>query len=195
MAFKLSAERVSLMTVRPEDAPLIAAWLNDLDVSLPLGGEAYTPTFAERTRREIETDAQNHAFLIVHREDGVAIGRCALFGLDLINRSSKAGLFIGEKAYWNRGLGLEALNLLLDYGFNLLNLHSIMLGVFDFNERAIRCYRKAGFRETGRMREARLIAGRYHDVILMDMLAEEYSAGKLGVGTGNMANLDTVQGL
>jgi RimJ/RimL family protein N-acetyltransferase len=51
-----------------------------------------------------------------------------------------------------------------------------MLGTFAFNERAIRCYEKAGFREIGRRRQARIIAGRAYDAILMDILAEEFGA-------------------
>ena len=86
------------------------------------------------------------------------------------------GIVIGEKAWWNRGNGQRAIELLLDYGFNLLNLNSIMLGVIAFNERAIRCYRKVGFREIGRRRQARVINGKKYDVILMDILAEEFTS-------------------
>ena len=49
--------------------------------------------------------------------------------------------------------------LLLDYGFNLLNLNSVMLGTFAFNQRAIRCYERVGFKVIGRRRQARIIAG------------------------------------
>ena len=49
-----------------------------------------------------------------------------------------------------------------------------MLGPFSFNQRAIASYRKLGSREFGRRRQARIIAGGYYDVILMDLLAEEF---------------------
>jgi len=86
------------------------------------------------------------------------------------------GIAIGEKAYWNKGYGQDATKLLLDYGFNLLNLNNIMLGVFSFNERAVNCYRKVGFKEIGRRRQARIIGGKKFDVILMDILAEEFES-------------------
>jgi ribosomal protein S18 acetylase RimI-like enzyme len=70
----------------------------------------------------------------------------------------------------------STLRLLLEYAFNLLNLNSVMLGVFAFNLRAITSYRKAGFREIGRRREARIIGRQAHDVVLMDMLAAEFNA-------------------
>ena len=63
---------------------------------------------------------------------------------------------VGEKEYRDKGYGQDATKLLLDYGVNLLNLNSIMLGTFSFNERAINCYKKVGFKEIGRRRQARL---------------------------------------
>jgi RimJ/RimL family protein N-acetyltransferase len=100
-----------------------------------------------------------------------------LFNIDLVNRSAMLGIVIGEKAYWGKGYGQEALRLLLDYGFNLLNLHSIMLGVFAFNQRAIAAYRRVGFKEIGRRRQNRMIAGKWYDAVLMDMLDSEFTGG------------------
>ena len=86
------------------------------------------------------------------------------------------GIVIGEKTYWNKGYGQEAITLLLDYGFTLLNLNSIMLGTFAFNERAINCYKCVGFKEIGRRRQARIIGESKYDGILMDILAEEFTS-------------------
>jgi len=99
-----------------------------------------------------------------------------LFGMDQGDRRAMLGIVIGEKACWNKGYGQDATKLLLDYGFNLLNLNNIMLGVFSFNERAVNCYRKVGFKEIGRRRQARIIGGKKFDVILMDILAEEFES-------------------
>ena len=65
--------------------------------------------------------------------------------------------------------------MLLDYSFNILNLNNIMLNVYAFNTRAIRCYRKIGFKEIGRRRQARRIQGKSYDIIYMDILAEEFT--------------------
>jgi RimJ/RimL family protein N-acetyltransferase len=69
--------------------------------------------------------------------------------------------------------------LLLDYGFNLLNLNSVMLGTFAFNRRAIHCYERVGFRVVGRRRQARIIGDVKHDAILMDILAEEFKSTRI----------------
>lgn len=91
-----------------------------------------------------------------------------------ISQSAELGLFIGEEKDRNKGYGSEVIELLLNYGFDYLNLHSIMLSVYTFNERAIHCYEKIGFKEIGR-REAYYCRNQFHDVIFMDILKDEWN--------------------
>jgi len=171
-------ERCYLSPCAPEDAEKWAKWDNDLEVALPLGDEAYTP-FPLQKSKEIVADvirSQDHVFGIVDLETDELIGRCMLFDLDWVNRRAMLGIVIGEKAYWGQGYGQEAVRLLLDYGFNLLNLNSVMLGTFAFNQRALHCYERVGFKVIGRRRQARIVAGIKYDAILMDILADEYES-------------------
>ena len=79
---------------------------------------------------------------------------------------------------------------MLDYGFNGLGLHNIMLTAFSFNERGLRAYTRAGFREIGRRREAFRLSGDAYDVVYMDCLATEFESPVLrrvlgGTASGN----------
>jgi RimJ/RimL family protein N-acetyltransferase len=175
---KMIGEKCYLSPCSLEDAEKWAEWDNDLAVTIPLGDEAYTPYSLEKMREIVGDVArqQSHVFSIVDLETEQPIGRCLLFDINQVDRRAKLGIVVGEKEYWDRGYGQEATRLLLDYGFNLLNLNNIMLGTFSFNERAIACYRKVGFQEIGRRRQARIIAGKRFDLVLMDMLAEEFES-------------------
>jgi RimJ/RimL family protein N-acetyltransferase len=175
---KLPGEKCYLSPCRLEDAARWAEWFNDLEVTLPLGDEAYTPSSIESEREAIKQFHRDraHVFSIADTETDQLVGRCLLFNVDPVNRSAMLRIVIGEKSRWDQGYGQEAVNLLLDYGFSLLNLNSVMLGTFSFNERALRCYEKVGFKRIGSRREARIIAGEKYDIILMDMLAEEYES-------------------
>ncbi len=177
---KLVGEKCYLSPCAQEDAEKWAAWDNDPEVALPLGDEAFTPLSLESEQEHIARIQKNHdpIFSILDLATDELIGRGSLFFVNQIDHCSELGIVIGEKAYWNRGYGQDATRLLLEYGFNLLNLNTIMLGVFSFNERAIACYRKIGFREIGRWRQARVIAGKCYDVVFMDMLADEFRAQK-----------------
>jgi RimJ/RimL family protein N-acetyltransferase len=178
---KLTGEQVYLALPCPDDAELWARWLNDLEVALPLGDEAYSHFGIDDQARDIADIAahHDHVFTIVERATDRPIGRCLLFGLNRTDRSTEIGIFIGEKDCWGKGYGGEAMRLLLDYAFTILNMNSVMLGVYAFNERAIRCYRSLGFKEIGRRREARIIGGVKYDGVLMDLLAEEFDSPAL----------------
>ena len=173
---KLRGSICYLSPCDPEDAGKWAVWDNDLEVTIPLGDEAYMPTSLEKSQESLHRANMNQAqvFSIVDLATAALIGRCMLFDIDHVNRKAMLGIVIGEKEYWGRGYGQEATRLLVEYGFSLLNLNSIMLGTFEFNQRAIHCYEKVGFKEIGRRRQARIVGGHKYDVILMDLLAEEF---------------------
>jgi RimJ/RimL family protein N-acetyltransferase len=172
---KLVGQHCYLSPLSHEDAEAHTRWENDLSLAIPLGDEAYTPTSLEKMHEQIDGALRNQAnvFSIVALDTDQTVGRCMLTNLDAVNRSAMFGILIGPE-FQNQGYGQEATRLLLDYAFNLLNLNSVMLGVYAFNERAIATYKKVGFREIGRRRQARLIAGKAYDGILMDILAEEF---------------------
>ena len=87
---------------------------------------------------------------------------------------AEVGITIGEKEYQGKGYGTEAMEVLLEYGFKTVNLNRIQLRVYEFNSRAIKSYNKIGFVEEGRMRQGIFIKGKYHDIIFMSILQEEW---------------------
>ncbi|AUJ24140.1 Spermidine N(1)-acetyltransferase [Virgibacillus dokdonensis] len=97
-----------------------------------------------------------------------------MINIDQKNRNAECIIDIGEKDYWGRGVGKEALKLLLDYAFLELNFHRVSLRVFSFNERAIQLYRKLGFKQEGVSRQALFQNGNWHDMIHMAILQQEY---------------------
>jgi RimJ/RimL family protein N-acetyltransferase len=108
-------------------------------------------------------------------EGWALIGNCGMFNLDWRNRSAELGIFIGDKAYWDKGYGTEVMRLLLRIGFMTLNLHRIYLRVYDNNLRAVHVYEKIGFVHEGRQRQAEFRDGRYLDLLLMSILRPEWN--------------------
>ena len=109
-------------------------------------------------------------------------------GLNVINwaaRESFIGIFIGEREYWGKGYGTDAMRVLLRFAFQELGLHRLSLGVFADNLRAIRSYQKAGFVPEGRTRQdvqrdpvfapqSGVNGGRRGDTLWMGILREEW---------------------
>ncbi len=118
--------------------------------------------------------------LAIETESGEHIGNISLENIQWKDRQATLGIVIGAKEYWGQGYGTDAIRTLLRFAFEELNLNRIQLSVFDFNERARRCYRRCGFQEEGRLRQAHYTEGRYHDVILMAILREDWERQNRG---------------
>jgi RimJ/RimL family protein N-acetyltransferase len=109
-------------------------------------------------------------------EGWLSIGNIALFDFDWRIRMAELGVLIGDKEYWNKGYGTEAVGLLIKHAFATLNLNRVFLRVYQTNPRAIRAYEKAGFVHEGRFRQAHYHDGEYVDVIFMSVLRSEWQA-------------------
>ena len=73
-----------------------------------------------------------------------------------------------------RGWGKSMVRQVLAFGFEQLELHRIGLGVFDFNEAAIRCYAEAAFTHEGTLRDSARVGNRYWSCHLMSILCHEW---------------------
>ncbi|MGW4212602.1 GNAT family N-acetyltransferase [Lentzea sp. NPDC004789] len=103
-------------------------------------------------------------------ENGRFIGEVVLT-INPPNRS--AGMRIALWDGFGKGYGTAAIKHVLDHAFNVRDLHRVDLEVYEFNERAIHVYKKLGFREEGRLRDALLWDGVFHDAIVMSVLSTD----------------------
>lgn len=170
---KLIGKKCFLSPIDPADAEIYTHWLNDLEVisSLTLADSIIN---VETERDFLTTLSKDHNYGIVNLETDNLIGTCGFTNIDKSNKNAEIGIFIGDTSQWNKGFGSEAMSLLLNYGFSYLNFHNIALQVYSFNENAIKCYQKIGFKEIGRRRQALYRNRMFHDIIYMDILPEDF---------------------
>lgn len=122
----------------------------------------------------IVKDEDRYDFLILNKDKEI-IGESVLNEIDREINSCNFRICLFKKEDCGKGLGKEAIELTINYGFEKLNLNRIELEVFDFNNRAYKAYKNCGFIEEGRKREAEIIDGKYWDIIIMSILRKEYS--------------------
>lgn len=177
---KIEGNRVYLSPMTLDDAEKYTKWMNDRKVTDGIHSTSkLTNDISERSWVEKIMDRGEKTFSIILKETDELIGNCGLMDLNVIDGTTTIGIFIGEEENRNIGLGKEVIELLLDYGFNQLRLHNINLGVFDFNENAISCYKKLGFKEYGRRHECYYLDGKWHDEINMEILEDDYRNTRL----------------
>lgn len=174
----VEGDKVALGPIRRDLIPLYHRWITDLSTNRFLLARSVSMTLdAEIEWFDGVSKQSNIAmFTIYELPDYRPIGNVDLHKIDATNRSAELGIMIGEANARGRGLGTEAVRLVCDIGFNVLELNSISLVTFGWNVAGQKAYVKAGFREIGRRREARWFDGRYWDDIWYDLLRSEFES-------------------
>lgn len=175
---------VRIRPATPQDVPVLYAFRTDEEVNYwGTGGYGDAlptlPEFEEQFRSQRALDARRHFAIEVEDEDGpVVIGWISFRGLDRISRRATIGMAIGDKRYWGHGYGTEVVRQFVRFLFTSYNLHRIDIDTFADNERAIRCYKKVGFVEEGRLRKALWTTNGYRDQVMMGLLREDWEANQ-----------------
>jgi RimJ/RimL family protein N-acetyltransferase len=128
----------------------------------------------EWVEKELEKATEMYWFAIRTLEDDRLLGDITLSVINWGSREAFVGIAIGERGFWGQGYGTDAMQLILRYGFVELNLQRVSLTVFEFNQRALRSYEKAGFQLEGRQRQIIQREGRRWDILYMGILREEW---------------------
>lgn len=171
------SKRVKLRKMSVEDVELYHSWRNDKEVmystnpSLDVYSLQETRAFVEGV---ILNAISSKSYIIEEKDSKKAIGIISLINIDQKNRSAECIIDIGERDYWGKGYGKEALLLLLNYAFLEMNLHRVSLRVFSFNNRALGLYNSIGFTREGVSRQALYRNGEWHDIVHMGILKQEY---------------------
>jgi RimJ/RimL family protein N-acetyltransferase len=175
---RLIGERIMLREYKKEDLHSIRKWVNDDEITRFLSDNFVYPHTLNDTEKflnsMLESTTNARGFIIAKKDTEEYIGQIDLIKIDWVNRIGTLGIVIGNKEYLSKGYGTEAIKLLEHFAFNNLNLHKLELEVRDFNDRAIHCYKKCGFKEEGRMRENFYSDGKYTDTLYMGILKREF---------------------
>jgi RimJ/RimL family protein N-acetyltransferase len=113
-------------------------------------------------------------FSIRTLQEDLLVGDVGLDGVQWNHGDAFVGVGIGDREYWGKGYGTDAMRLILRYAFVELNLQRVSLNVFEYNLRAIRSYEKIGFIHEGRQRGVLKRDGRRYNLVFMGILREEW---------------------
>jgi RimJ/RimL family protein N-acetyltransferase len=169
----LKGKKVILRPLRNSDGPYFVQWLKDPDVN------KFT------TRRPISIRGwgkkmiKQNEFIknfAIDTKDKNLIGSISLYNINKHDKNATISILIGDKNYWGKGYGTDAMITLVDYAFSKLKLHKMNLeeGVYEYNKRAISLYRKLGFKNEGVIRENVLYKGKFYNTVNMGILRSEW---------------------
>ena len=168
---------IDLRPAEPADAALFAACNNSPEARLSFFTHTPCSLHGEEKRvAEFYRPGGDYIPLVICKKDldEGGLGVTAFHRLDFVSRAAVFSICFPEAKNWGHGYGQEATGLMMEYGFDILNLNRIQLHVWEKNERAIRAYGKAGFQREGLLREAMFHNGEYCSFLVMGLLAREW---------------------
>lgn len=168
-------EKVILRSYEKSDIEKAHKLFNDLEVQRLISPRSIFPSSYEQEElflvdEGISCKDKERAYVFaIQTIEGVYIGGCSYKNLDRKNSTTHIGIAIADKGYWGRGYGTDAMKILIKFLFEEFNIRKILLEVFSYNERAVKCYTKLGFVEEGRLKDQIYRDGKYHDTIIMSL--------------------------
>lgn len=173
----LVGKTITLSAIKSSDFCIMENWFNNTGFlryydTLPAIPQSINQIDA--LVKDFENSSEKYMFAIRLSSNGKIIG---ITGFDSIIWScgvATAFIGIGDDSFIGKGLGKEAMQLLIDYGFNELNFHRIQLNTISYNEIAIGLYKGMGFVKEGTYREHVLRDGKRYDLYMFGMLSSEW---------------------
>jgi RimJ/RimL family protein N-acetyltransferase len=176
---RLAGNGVELRRHDRANYPLYARWYGDEEVwrLTSWTAEPMRQAAVERLFEDRERSSLNDSFAVHWEGEDTPVGVVSLTNISHTNFSAELSVIVGDEKDRDRGLGTEAIRILLGYAFKDAGLNRVGLSVFEFNETAIHAYEKLGFEREGRLRQAIWRDGDFQDAILMSVLAQDWREG------------------
>ena len=166
-------EKVCLRAYREEDIPKATSFVNDEELKKLLVTNVPFPMTLWEEKEWVKSQKSSqdgsYNFAIEDIETKKYIGGCGIQEVNWLSRVATVGIMIGDKEYWGKGYGTDAMKVLMNFIFNNMNIRKIRLSTFSFNMRARKSYEKCGFEVEGILKDEIFKDGKYYDEIIMSV--------------------------
>ena len=163
---RIIGNRVILRPLDINDLAKLAVWNGDSEVQSFV--DCDLPTALPELERWYQVNVPDRHYQIfgIEKLEGGLIGDLELDHICWSKREAELRIRIGEKDCWNQGYGSEAVRIITNHLMTEKQFNRVYLRVYHFNQRAISCYLKNGFKAVGllKRREAN-----WKDIILMEL--------------------------
>jgi RimJ/RimL family protein N-acetyltransferase len=144
----ITGTKVRIRKKQLEDARNDYQWqtdaeLSDLDAVSPL--DLPFSSYLQEYRGQLHHPSSIRRNYAIETRDRIHIGNCVYYNIDKINREAEVGIMIGNRDYWNKGYGTDAMTVLVDFIFRHTNFKRLYLKTLEKNLRAQQSFLKCGF--------------------------------------------------
>ena len=166
----LEGKKVALAEMTEADQPFFQEWHAGNPELRALIDDNSVPTMEDQMRWFVRSKESDRKMFSLVTSEGELIGHGGFVDIDEKNKSAHLRITIGNSDYWGKGLGTEATQLIVQYGFEEMQLSFVWLRVLASNERAVKSYTKVGFE---RWQEGEIGEEKQRNVIRMQVTPEK----------------------
>ena len=170
----LKDDIVLLRAIEEDDARVLMDLINDPEVENSVFGWSY-PVSLSSQKKWISNITNDTAVRYIIEVGQEAVGVAIISSVDMKNRTSNMNIKLLKSARGS-GIATHALNLIIQYCFEELNMHCLTANVIERNEDSRKLWLKLGFNEDGILRQRIYKNGTYHNIVSYSLLKEEYYA-------------------
>lgn len=172
---KLEGKRCRLRALEPQDIEFLYKIENNPSVweisgTLTPYSKHILEQYLENAYKDIYEAKQLR--LVICNNEAQPIGLIDLFDFDPKNHRAGLGLIILAEGDRNKGVGTEAISLMMDYAFTILDLHQVYANVLAENQASIHLFTKLGFTRIGNKKHWIYSNGEFKDEILFQKLRD-----------------------
>ncbi|CAH8294968.1 diamine N-acetyltransferase [Mariniflexile fucanivorans] len=169
----LKGEHIYLRALEPEDLEFIHAIENDESVweisnTITPYSKFLIKQYLEHSHKDIFEVKQLR--LVISSYDEVALGMIDLFDFDFRNSRAGVGILVKQLEDRAKGIGSEALKLLVNYSFTHLCLHQLYCNISEENDVSIKLFTKQGFQQIGLKKDWNLVNGSYKNEYIYQLI-------------------------
>ena len=175
---KIETQRLLLRAIKRSDLDDMFEYSSDPRTSkyllwTPHKNKDYTKDFIELILAKYKSKEYND-WAIIYKKTGKMIGTCGFTRIDEDNSIVEIGYVINPE-YWGMGIATEALQTVMAFSFEQLNVNRVECKFMFGNEASLSVMKKAGMKLEGYQRDAIYAKGKYHTIGIASMLKREYN--------------------
>ena len=168
----LEGKNITLRPLRMTDWKKTIQWRNNVTIKKMAMMHPFPITeMVEKKWYEdiLKSTSDKTVYFTIIQKDDTPIGFVKLYNINYTHKNCALGIVIGESEEQSKGYGKEAMELIIEYAFNTLNLNKITVEVVENNYKALSLYERLGFIEEGRMKQQYYMGAEYLDILIMSI--------------------------
>lgn len=176
----LRGKIVTLRGIERNDMEFLQEMLNDPDINLTLLNSHFPVSIETQNNWYDNWDQKSELrYIVENKQTNKRIGLVMLTNINWFSRTAEIALkSVYNKDVREKGDMKEALELLLQYAFEEMNMHMLEAKIIDFNFMSVKFADEVGLKKEAVLKDRIFKKGKYRDLMIYSIFQDQYRNSK-----------------